>query len=179
MSAHEQKSSRFVSEEGQGDAYWFGSAAQANLAIIRARGGDSGVTVTEIVAPVGTLQPLHIHETHDDNFLVLEGRITMYCGGEVFAVAPGTYVSLPKGVPHSWRVDEGPARVLGFYDTEDFVHFIEEVCEPATSRNFGDATGLDEQRAAAAAARFGMKLLGPPPGELLAGVAGDRATPHE
>ncbi|MBV9004346.1 MAG: cupin domain-containing protein [Solirubrobacterales bacterium] len=170
MPTHKPTPSRFVSEEGEGDAYWFGSAAQANLAIIRARGGDSGVTVTEIIAPVGTLQPLHIHETHDDNFLVLEGHITMYCGGEVFAVGPRMYVSLPKGVPHSWRVDEGPARVLGFYDTEDFARFIVEVCEPATSRDFAAATGLDERRAADAAERFGMKLLGPPPAELLEGL---------
>jgi quercetin dioxygenase-like cupin family protein len=156
-----------VSAMGEGETYWFGSATARQVAIIRARGGSTGLTLTEMHAPQGSVQPLHLHESHDDNFLILEGSLTFYCDGTVFSAGVGTYVSLPRGVPHSFRVVDGPAHILGMYTNEDFANFITATSDPVEPSDPFPSTAFDIARAEQIAPRYGMKILGPPPAELM------------
>ena len=63
--------------------------------------------------PVGYGVPLHEHLDEDELFYVLEGRITLDSEAGSTVAGPGSFVHLPRGVPHGYR-NEGPdpARML-------------------------------------------------------------------
>ena len=96
---------------------------------------------------------LHIHHRHTDLFYVLEGELTVYTPGEELTLRPGDYLLAPRGVPHTYRVGERPARWLvtsipaGF---ERFVAAVSELAEP------------DPGQLGRVAAEHGIDILGPP-----------------
>lgn len=63
-------------------------------------GGHFDFMVGEVAYCSGP--PLHVHETQDDSFFVLEGRLTVQAGDEVVELGPGDFVSVPPGVPHTF-----------------------------------------------------------------------------
>jgi mannose-6-phosphate isomerase-like protein (cupin superfamily) len=57
--------------------------------------------------------PRHVHEREDELFHILEGGHVFECGDERFAVRPGDFLALPRGVPHAHRrVVPGEGRFL-------------------------------------------------------------------
>ena len=90
-------------------AWWF---LDALVVEHRVAPGMAGV-VLEMTLPVGHSPALHIHETLDDTWYAIEGRMAARCGDEEFVVNAGDWVSLPRGVPHTFRVvGDRPARIL-------------------------------------------------------------------
>ena len=53
----------------------------------------------------------HSHDDHTDSFYVLEGEVEFLVGGEWRRGGPGTYVSVPPGVVHGFRIPEGGGRI--------------------------------------------------------------------
>jgi mannose-6-phosphate isomerase-like protein (cupin superfamily) len=43
--------------------------------------------------------PLHVHDREDECFYVLDGGLSVRCGGEVFDAGGGSFVFLPRGPP--------------------------------------------------------------------------------
>jgi quercetin dioxygenase-like cupin family protein len=68
------------------------------------------LTVIESVVDGGP--PRHSHLYEDETFYVLEGRLDLECGGATFAAAAGSFVFLPRRIPHALRSVDGPARLL-------------------------------------------------------------------
>ena len=58
-----------------------------------------GTVLLEMTLPVGASPPLHVHDSLDDTWYILEGRMVVTCGGEVLEVGDGHWVSMPSGVP--------------------------------------------------------------------------------
>lgn len=59
----------------------------------------------------GFESPLHIHHTEDGAFFILEGVLFMTLGELEVEATPGTFVFMPKDVPHSFKVVSAePAR---------------------------------------------------------------------
>jgi mannose-6-phosphate isomerase-like protein (cupin superfamily) len=56
--------------------------------------------------------PLHVHKHEDESFYVLEGAVTVRCGGDVFEAGPRSFVFLPRLVPHAFRSIGGPVTLL-------------------------------------------------------------------
>ena len=79
-----------------------------NRVRILAEGGSLGLV--EVAAPAGDMPPLHVHHTHDEGFYVLEGELTLYTPGAQVELAAGEFVLAPRGVPHTYRVGDAPAR---------------------------------------------------------------------
>jgi mannose-6-phosphate isomerase-like protein (cupin superfamily) len=144
---------------GAGEAYWFFDS----LMVIRAAQPGQPVIIEAIVAPGGGA-PLHVHADLDDSFYLVSGRLAMRCGDESFLVEPGGYVSLPHGVPHTFRVVGGePAVMLQVHTDDSFLRFVKAVGHPATSRDLADAPPVADLEAAfQAAAETGQPVIGPP-----------------
>lgn len=49
----------------------------------------------------GYRTPLHVHDTTDESFYVLEGTLTLYVGGARTDLGPGDYAFLPRGTLHA------------------------------------------------------------------------------
>lgn len=63
-------------------------------------------------APAGDHVPLHVHDAVDEAFYILDGQYRVHCGEQAWSAVVGDFVFLPRGVPHSYDVVDGPARKL-------------------------------------------------------------------
>lgn len=57
----------------------------------------------KFVVPGGHGPPPHTHQREDECFYVLEGEFDVLLGEQTIAAGPGTYIHLPRGVPHGFR----------------------------------------------------------------------------
>lgn len=76
---------------------------------------DEHFTLIRSSVPPGDGTPLHRHTAMDESFYVLRGSYTVTCGIDVFEVAAGGFVYLPRGVPHKYVAgpDGGEKLILG------------------------------------------------------------------
>ena len=121
-------------------------------------------SLVEEEAPHGAMPPLHVHHDHDEAFYVLSGRFSIHLPGTRIDLAPGDAAFAPRGVPHAYRVDsEEGARVLVATTSGGFADFVAEMSVPADAEGYAPAElHPDPADLAAASARNGIELLGPP-----------------
>lgn len=72
-------------------------------------GGE--LTAIDTVAAPGEGPPLHVHSDEDEFIYILEGTFRVKLGDELTEAAPGSFVFIPRGTPHTWQnVGDAPAR---------------------------------------------------------------------
>jgi quercetin dioxygenase-like cupin family protein len=149
-------------DPGTGRAWWF----LGTLAVLRnPSGAPRTPTVIELTIPAGGSPPLHVHNSLDDNFLLLDGELVVRCGDRSFSAHPGTYVVLPAGVEHTFRVTSaGPARMLLVHAADDFLGFIEAVGTPTQELRLPPVGTYDLSREALIrmGAEHDLSIIGPP-----------------
>lgn len=148
-----------VLRAGEGEAYWW----TGELATIKTTGEQTGgrLALVEILAPEGVEIPLHVHRNEDEGFWVLEGELTFRLAGDEVAAGPGDFVLGPRGVPHTYSVDSGPARLLFLFAPAGFEGFIRESGVPAAARELPPAeVRPDLDRLTALAAAYGVEIVG-------------------
>jgi quercetin dioxygenase-like cupin family protein len=68
----------------------------------------------------------HSHDDHTDSFYVLEGEVEFLVGGERQRGGPGTYVSIPPGIVHGFRIaGEDRIRLLNLHTPK--IGFVERL----------------------------------------------------
>jgi quercetin dioxygenase-like cupin family protein len=124
--------------------------------VFKVRGGQAGggMLTFETVVPPGEGPPLHTHANEDETLYVLEGDVRFKLGDELRSGSPGSFAFIPRGTPHTWQnAGAAPARML--------IHFA-----PAGMERFFEGFAALESSGpdafAAAAARAGMEVVGPP-----------------
>ncbi len=74
---------------------------------------SSGAAFLEYVTRKGEEPPRHTHATEDEMFYVLKGSVTFHCGEKDFAVEPGGFVFLPRGMEHGYTIrSAGDVRLI-------------------------------------------------------------------
>ena len=131
--------------------------------------GEDGISVLESVAPHGDSPPLHIHQTEDEAFHVLEGELRLLAGDAEVRVGPGDWVLAPKGVPHTYRVESADgARWIVVTTRGEFERFVRATSRPAERDELPEPAGPptpEQAGALAATAReSGIAFVGPPLG---------------
>ena len=109
------------------------------------------VDMIEVAA--GEMPPLHVHHTHDEGFLLLEGELSLFLPDREIALRPGEFVLAPRGVPHTYRVGDAPARWLVLSTPAAFEQFVKDVAA------LDDVT---PEALATTGAVHGIEILGPP-----------------
>lgn len=99
---------------------------------------------------------MHIHHNCAEAFYVLEGEYRIFIAADEFACPAGSFIYIPLGVEHGFRVADRPSRKLNLYAPAAMEGYFEEL-SAALSRNAG-AEELD-----AIATRNGMEITGPVP----------------
>jgi len=118
-------------ENKEGPAWWF----LDTLVVEHRCAPEMNTVVLEMTLPAGAAPPLHVHNDLDDTWYILEGQMVVRCGGEDLVVGAGHWVSMPRGVPHAFRVvGDREARILLVHDSASFRDFIREVGVPAGAR---------------------------------------------
>jgi quercetin dioxygenase-like cupin family protein len=117
-----------------------------------ATGGALGL-VEMVEAPAGDMPPLHVHHAQDEGFYVLEGEVTLYTPGDQTTLRAGDYLLAPRGVPHTYRVGDAPARWLVTSVPAGFEQFVAAA---------SDRPDAGPEELARLAAEHGIEILGPP-----------------
>jgi quercetin dioxygenase-like cupin family protein len=61
----------------------------------------------------GAPPPLHIHDGEEEAFYVLDGELVVHVDEERLTAGPGTFVLVPRGLPHTFQAAGGaPPRFL-------------------------------------------------------------------
>ena len=147
----------------QGEALWFFGGLATVKASAEQTGGSFSISEQEF--PKGMATPLHSQPEDDETFYVLEGDLTFYLeDGPPLAASAGSFVHLPAGTAHAYRVDSETARVLNI-TTPQHERFFRAAGEPARERALPPQTPPDMDGLMAAANEYGVEILGPPPGD--------------
>ena len=146
----------------EGEAIWsFGV-----LATIKASSETTAgrVGVIEHRGPQGAGSPLHVHRREDEWFYVIEGALTFWVGGTVIEAPAGSFVYGPRDVPHTFQISSPEARFLLVAEPGGFESFLRELGQPAPALTIPPpaAPPADLAPLVAAAAAYGIEILGPP-----------------
>jgi quercetin dioxygenase-like cupin family protein len=119
----------------------------------------------ELLAERGYATPVHRHSREDEAFYVLDGEISVYVGDERVRAGAGDFLWAPRDVSHAFCVESPEARMLILAVPSDFGQFFFDTGEPAQALTVPPpADGPPDLDAlAAASARYGVEMLGPPP----------------
>ena len=123
---------------------------------------DGTISVLEQWHVAGYSPPTHRHTREDQTLYVIAGSITARLGDEERRVGAGEAVFLPRGIPHTFRIDEDGTRLLEINTPGGFERFHIEAGEPATEMRLPDPTPPDVAHMAAVAATHDCELVGPP-----------------
>jgi mannose-6-phosphate isomerase-like protein (cupin superfamily) len=148
-----------VRSAGEGKALW----TMGQLMLVKASSEETGgemaaleTRMTWMAAP-----PLHIHHHESEINVVLEGEITVRCGEETWECGPGSFVYLPKGVPHAFRPGPEGARMLFIVMPGGLETLYEKVGVPAEELRQPDLPP-DIEGWMQHASHYGLELVGPP-----------------
>ncbi len=74
---------------------------------------NGAIFVWEIISPLGTMVPPHIHTVEDEFIYVQDGELEVMIGNEKQRACAGDLIKMPKNVPHGiWQVGNTPTRTL-------------------------------------------------------------------
>ncbi len=146
----------------EGEALWGVDGALTTVKASAERTGGRFALVEE-VGQLSEGTPLHRHPEDDETFYVLEGRMTFYLGDDQpVPASAGSFVHIPGGAVHAFKVDSETARYL-ILTTAQHEAFYRAISEPARSRTLPPEAPMDMEKVMAAAEKYKVEVLGPPP----------------
>jgi mannose-6-phosphate isomerase-like protein (cupin superfamily) len=161
MMSSEAVAGAIVRLPNDGEAIWFLRNRMTIKATAQTTGGAYGLVESWLVP--GFSPPLHVHHREDEAFWVLEGTMTFRCGGTTTAAGPGSYLFLPRDVPHTFVVEgNAPAHILTLLSPGGGEAFFAAAGRPAEHDGFPPPVPADIDLLRRAGAMFGMEILGPP-----------------
>jgi quercetin dioxygenase-like cupin family protein len=84
-------------------------------------------SVVESTIEPGVLQPPHTHSREDHLFIVTEGEVGVRVGDVEIVAAPGSYVFMPRGVPHAfWNSGEVTGKMIQVNEPSEFETFFRD-----------------------------------------------------
>jgi quercetin dioxygenase-like cupin family protein len=117
---------------------------------------DGVVSVLEATEPPGFGPPIHVHHDAAEAFYVLEGEYVMHLDGEDIRCPAGSFIFIPSGVPHGFRVGDVPSRKLNLYFPAAMTGYFDDLAAALQRVNVTD----DELAKIAQA--HAMEIVGPP-----------------
>jgi len=144
----------FVLRPGEGRAFDLGGF----LMTVKATSDDTdgSFTLLEAAEPANFGPPMHVHRDAAEAFYVLEGEYVIFIDDREIRCPAGSFIYIPKGAVHGFRVGSQPSRKLNLYVPAAMVGYFEELSEAIRSGDVDEHLG-------AIAERYGMDVLGPVP----------------
>lgn len=118
---------------------------------------EGAFTLLEATEPPRFGPPMHIHRDAAEAFYVLDGEYLIFIDDVETRCPAGSFVYIPAGAVHGFRVGAVQSRKLNLYVPQAMVGYFDELAAAIAS---GDA---DDAALGAIAERYGMEVLGPVP----------------
>jgi quercetin dioxygenase-like cupin family protein len=140
---------------GESEVRWMGATSTHFLAT-GVLTGDAFAFVEE-QAKRGVSVPLHRHDADMESFYVLEGEILFYLDNRSgLRAAAGTFVHIPGGKVHGFRIDSETARYL-ILTTPRHAEFYRAITSPSSLATI-DGAVINK-----ACQEYGIEYVGPLP----------------
>ena len=125
---------------------------------VKASTSETGgvVSVLEAEEPPGFGPPIHVHHDCAEAFYVLEGEYIMYLEDREFVCPAGSFIFIPQGARHGFRVGNVASRKLNFYFPASMIVYFDDL---AAALRGDDVSDGDLAEIAAAHA---MEIVGTP-----------------
>jgi mannose-6-phosphate isomerase-like protein (cupin superfamily) len=140
---------------GEGRAIDLGAFGMTVKANAEQTGGI--FSLLEAEEPPGFGPPLHIHHDAAEAFYVLEGEYVMFLDDREVMCPAGSFVFIPAGMRHGFRVGAVASRKLNFYFPAAMVGYFDDLSEAIRAEEADDAV------LAGIARRHSMEIVGPVP----------------
>jgi len=122
--------------------------------LVKSEETNGALAAMEAIAPPGDGPPLHIHTREDETVYVLDGQFRWKLGDESHQTGPGSFVFIPRGLPHTWQcLGEDAGRMLITFAPGGMERFFEAQAA---------LPGFDPDAFREAAADNAMEVIGPP-----------------
>ncbi len=118
---------------------------------------DGAFTLLEADEPPGFGPPIHIHHNAAEAFYVLAGEYLIFLDGKEVACPAGSFIFIPAGLEHGFRVGAVPSRKLNLYTPAAMIGYFDELSAALAGGK------SDEAALAEIAQRYGMEVTGPVP----------------
>ena len=145
----------FVLRPGEGRPVDLGSFAMTVKATAAETGG--AFSLLEATEPPEFGPPMHIHHDAAEAFYVLAGEYLIFLDDQVERCPAGSFIFIPAGLHHGFRVGDVPSRKLNLYAPAAMVGYFDEL-SAVIAADEADPTRLDQ-----IARRYGMEVVGPVP----------------
>jgi mannose-6-phosphate isomerase-like protein (cupin superfamily) len=114
-------------------------------------------TLLEATEPPDFGPPMHIHHNADEAFYVLEGEYIIFIEDQETRCPAGSFIYIPSGVRHGFRVGAVASRKLNLYAPGVMVGYFDELAEAIANG------AADDERLGAIAMKNGVEVVGPVP----------------
>jgi mannose-6-phosphate isomerase-like protein (cupin superfamily) len=145
----------FVLRPGKGRSIDLGNFEMS----VKAAGDETGgaFALLEAAEPPDFGPPMHIHSNAAEAFYVLEGEYHIFIEEQTYGCPAGSFIFIPAGIRHGFRVGAAPSRKLNLYSPAAMVGYFDQL---GAAIKGGDA---DPDRLDEIARRHGMEVIGPVP----------------
>lgn len=162
MSTEGKEVTPYELNRDQAPAYWEVDI----LWLLLADGAQTGGAFSQLeqLCPKGSGPPPHTH-TQVENFYIIDGVITFLVDDKVLVGKKGSFITVPVGTVHSFRVDSETAHVLNMYVPAGFERMITELGDVAPERVLppkGRAINRSPEEISRVVEESGMKWLDAP-----------------
>ena len=145
----------FVVKPGEGRTIDLGGFQMSVKAAPESTAG--AFSLLEAAEPAGFGPPMHIHHDAAEAFYVLEGEYLIFLGDEEFSCPAGSFVFIPAGEVHGFRVGATASRKLNIYTPAAMVGYFDELSAAIAMGN------VDPEFLSQMALRHSMEVTGPVP----------------
>ncbi len=114
-------------------------------------------SLLEAAEPAGFGPPLHIHHDAAEAFYVLEGEYRIFLGEQEFACPAGSFIFIPAGMAHGFKVGKVASRKLNLYTPAAMVGYFDDLAAAIKEGRMDDASLAEIAR------RYSMEVIGPVP----------------
>lgn len=119
---------------------------------------DGAFALLEATEPPDFGPPMHVHENAGEAFYVLDGEYYIFIEDQEFQCPAGSFVYIPAGVVHGFRVAKVASRKLVIFSPAAMVGYFDELAQAAATGAQLNAHSLEEM-----AKKYGMQVRGPVP----------------
>ncbi|MDQ2966811.1 MAG: cupin domain-containing protein [Actinomycetota bacterium] len=145
----------FVLRPGEGRSIDLGGF---RMSVKAAEEDTSGAfTLLEADEPPDFGPPLHVHRDAAEAFYVLEGEYILFIDGLDHRCPAGSFVFIPAGIEHGFRVGSAPSRKLNLYTPGAMVGYFDDLSAAIKSGR------VEPDVVSEIARRYGMEVRGPVP----------------
>jgi mannose-6-phosphate isomerase-like protein (cupin superfamily) len=114
------------------------------------------VSVLEADEPPGFGPPIHVHHDAAEALYVLEGEYIMYLEDREIVCPAGSFIFIPLGARHGFKVGNVPSRKLNFYFPAAMIGYFDDLAGALRRED------VDDDELAAIARTYSLEVVGPP-----------------